>query len=306
MSDTRQAIVEELHTLRDVLRWATSQFNAAELFYGHGNADAFNDALQLILHSLHLPVTEFPELFADARLTRSEKQLISDLIDRRINEQIPVAYLTNEAWFAGLPFYVDQRVLIPRSPFAELIDDQFMPGLTDPDAVTSILDLCTGGGCIAIACAQAFPNAQVDAIDISKDALDVATINIAKHQLTDRVNAIESNLWSALNEQKYDLIVSNPPYVGADEMARLPAEYRHEPSSALQADDNGLELVEQILLRAAEFLTANGLLFVEVGNSDLAVMEKWPDIEFLWLDFEHGGHGVFMLNYQQCLAFSAR
>jgi len=306
MASIQQTVVEELVTLRDVLRWATSQFNAAKLFYGHGNADAFNDALQLILHCLHLPATEFPELFADARLTRAEKQAIADLIERRVVDRVPVPYLTHEAWFAGLPFYVDERVLIPRSPFAELIQEQFIPWLLEPDSVSNILDLCTGGGCIAIACADAFPNAQVDAIDISTDALDVANINIKKHHLKDHVKAIESNLWTALTDQKYDLIVSNPPYVGAAEMATLPEEYRHEPTSALEAKDNGLALVEIILMRAAEFLTPQGLLFVEVGNSDYAVMEKWPDIEFIWLDFEIGGHGVFMLDYAQCLIFKQK
>lgn len=304
MASIQHSEMNELHTLRDVLRWATSQFNASDLFYGHGNADAFNDALQLILHGLHLPATEFPELFADARLTSSEKQAIFTLIEQRINDRIPVPYLTNEAWFAGLSFYVDERVLIPRSPFAELIADQFTPWLNKPGSVTKILDLCTGGGCIAIACANAFPNAHVDAIDISTDALDVAGINIKKHRLSDQVQTIQSDLWSSLTDQQYDLIVSNPPYVGSDEMATLPAEYHHEPSSALEADDNGLALVKQILLHAAEFLSPQGLLFVEVGNSDYAVMEKWPDIEFLWLDFELGGHGVFLLDQAQCITFS--
>ncbi len=306
MASIENTMVNELKTLRDVLRWTTSQFSAAELFYGHGNADAFNDALQLILHSLHLPNNEFPELFADARLTQAEKQAIASLVERRITDRVPVPYLINEAWFAGLPFYVDERVLIPRSPFAELIQDQFMPWLIDPDSVVSILDLCTGGGCIAIACAEAFPDAHIDAIDISEDALAVANININKHDLNDQVITIHSDLWSALEQQKYDLIVSNPPYVGADEMATLPAEYRHEPHSALEAADNGLALVEQILLRAAEFLTPEGLIFVEVGNSDLNVMEKWPDIEFMWLDFDYGGHGVFCLNRSQCIAFTER
>ena len=306
MNSIHHTVINELHSLRDVVRWATSQFNAAELFYGHGNDDAFNDALQLILHSLNLPVAEFPELFADARLTHAEKQTIADLIYRRITDRVPVPYLTNEAWFAGMPFYVDDRVLIPRSPFAELIHDQFMPWLTDPDSINHILDLCTGSGCIAIACAEAFPVAQVDAIDISLDALDVANINIEKHQLNDRVHTIQSDLWAALDKQRYDLIVSNPPYVGADEMASLPAEYRHEPQSALEATDNGLALVEQILCQAAAFLAEDGLLFVEVGNSDHAVMEKWPDIAFLWLDFEEGGHGVFMLIHTQCVDFTQR
>ncbi|MDF1587563.1 MAG: 50S ribosomal protein L3 N(5)-glutamine methyltransferase [Gammaproteobacteria bacterium] len=306
MTSTHTTVLNELQTLRDVLRWATSQFNAAELFYGHGNADAFNDALQLILHSLHLPATEFPEIFADARLTRTEKEAIAQLLHRRIVDRVPVPYLTHEAWFAGMPFYVDERVLIPRSPFAELIQDNFLPWVHEPDNVTSILDLCTGGGCIAIACAEAFPEAKVDAIDISSDALTVAQINIDKHKLNERVNTIQSDVWSSLTSQKYDLIVSNPPYVGADEMATLPEEYRHEPVSALEAEDNGLALVEHILCHAAKFMTPKGNLFVEVGNSDLAVMERWPDIEFVWLDFEYGGHGIFTLDYEQCLAFAER
>ncbi|MBL1320189.1 MAG: 50S ribosomal protein L3 N(5)-glutamine methyltransferase [Methylophaga sp.] len=304
MTTIEHSIVDELYTLRDVLRWTTSQFNSADLFYGHGNADAFNDALQLILHSLHLPVTEFPELFADARLTRAEKQAIAELVHHRITDRVPVAYLTHEAWFAGLAFYVDERVLIPRSPFAELIEEQFSPWINNADSVSSILDMCTGGGCIAIACAFAFPDASVDAVDISRDALDVANINIAKHSLDDRVKTIQSDLWQALDDQKYDLIVSNPPYVGAEEMATLPAEYNHEPESALEAADNGLALVEQIVLRAADHLTNSGLLFVEVGNSDYAAMERWPETDFLWLDFERGGHGIFMLNKQQCITFS--
>jgi ribosomal protein L3 glutamine methyltransferase len=302
----QQSAIEELHTLRDMLRWATSQFNNAELFYGHGNADAFNDALQLILFSLHLPATEFPEIFADSRLTRVEKETIINLIERRVKDRVPVPYLTNEAWFAGLPFFVDERVLIPRSPFAELIHDQFIPWLTNPDSVSSMLDLCTGSGCIAIACAETFPDANIDAIDISQDAIDVANVNIKKHHLTDRVRAIRSDLWTALDSQQYDVIVSNPPYVGADEMATLPAEYRHEPESALEADDNGLALVEKIIRGASNHLTPQGLLFVEVGNSDFAVMDKWSKTPFMWLEFEHGGHGVFMLTREQCLNFLAR
>ena len=221
-----------------------------------------------------------------------------------MEDRVPVPYLINEAWFAGLPFYVDERVLIRSSPFAELIRDQFSPWLIDSDSISNILDMCTGGGCIAIACADAFPDAQVDAVDISQDALAVANINIDKHQLHDHVRAIQSDLWTALDDKKYDLIVSNLPYVGADEMATLPQEYRHEPTLALEASDNGLALVEQILLHATDHLTPEGLLFVEVGNSDNAVMEKWSDIDFLWLDFEHGGHGVFMLDFNQCVAFS--
>lgn len=304
MAADYQAAAEQLVTLRDFLRWATSRFHEAQLFYGHGNDDAFNEATQLMLHSLQLPVSDMPDIFLDARLTSDEKTSLLGLIKRRIDERLPVPYLTHEAWFAGLPFYVDERVLIPRSPFAELIANDFSPWLTAPENVTHILDMCTGSACIAIALAYAFPEAAVDAVDISSDALDVAKINQSKHQLTDRLQLIESDLWANLDEkQRYDLIVSNPPYVGDDEMATLPAEYHHEPAAALRADDNGLALVEQIIIGAAEFLTPDGLLFVEVGNSDEAVSEKWPMMDFMWLDFEQGGHGVFMLTQPQCQTF---
>lgn len=305
MSDYTAAL-KELNTLRDFLRWTTSRFNEAGLFYGHGNEDAFNEASQLILSSLHLPVIELPDTFLDAVLTSKEKSSLLALIQKRIEQRIPLPYLTHEAWFAGLPFYVDERVLIPRSPFAELIDNQFQPWLENPDQVHRILDLCTGSACIAIALALAF-DADVDAVDISEDALAVADINIKMHNLDNQVTAIQSDCWQNLEPgQHYDLIVSNPPYVGADEMAILPEEYRHEPPSALEAADNGLALVEQILLKAADYLSDNGLLFVEVGNSDLAVDEKWPDIAFMWLDFDYGGHGIFMLDRAQCLEFQAR
>lgn len=305
MTADYQAAAAELVTLRDFLRWTTSRFHKAQLFYGHGNDDAFNEATQLILHSLQLPVSEMPDIFLDARLTSNEKQALLNLIQQRIDKRIPVPYLTHEAWFAGLPFYVDDRVLIPRSPFAELIANDFSPWLTTPENVSYILDMCTGSACIAIALAYAFPEASVDAVDISSDALDVAKVNQSKHQLADRLQLIESDLWSNLDKtQQYDLIVSNPPYVGDAEMATLPAEYRHEPAAALRADDNGLALVEQIIIGAAEFLTPEGLLFVEVGNSDEAVSEKWPTMDFMWLDFEQGGHGIFMLTQPQCLAFA--
>ncbi|MEC9313951.1 MAG: 50S ribosomal protein L3 N(5)-glutamine methyltransferase [Pseudomonadota bacterium] len=298
------SVKAELQTLRDFLRWTTSRFLEAGLFYGHGNEDAFNEASQLLLSSVNLPVNELPELFLDARLTSDEKDKLLCLIEKRIEQRIPLPYLTHEAWFAGLPFYVDERVLIPRSPFAELIDNQFQPWLESPDELGRILDLCTGSGCIAIALAMAFPEATVDAVDISEDALAVAEINIKKHELQDQVRAIQSDCWQAIEpQQQYDLIVSNPPYVGAEEMAGLPAEYRHEPASALEAADNGLALVREILLNAADYLSDNGLLFVEVGNSDLAVDAAWPDMAFMWLEFESGGHGIFMLDKAQCIEF---
>lgn len=298
------SVKAELQTLRDFLRWTTSRFLEAGLFYGHGNEDAFNEASQLLLSSLNLSVNELPELFLDTRLTSDEKDKLLCLIEKRIEQRIPLPYLTHEAWFAGLPFYVDERVLIPRSPFAELIDNQFQPWLESPDELGRIMDLCTGSGCIAIALAMAFPEATVDAVDISEDALAVADINIKKHELQDQVRAIQSDCWQAIEpQQQYDLIVSNPPYVGAEEMAGLPAEYRHEPASALEAADNGLALVREILLNAADYLSDNGLLFVEVGNSDLAVDAAWPDMAFMWLEFESGGHGIFMLDKAQCIEF---
>jgi ribosomal protein L3 glutamine methyltransferase len=306
MATDYQAAAAQLSTLRDFLRWTTSRFHEAQLFYGHGNDDAFNEAIQLLLHSLQLPVTELPDMFLDAHLTDAEKTSLLNLIQQRIDKRIPVPYLTHEAWFAGLPFYVDERVLIPRSPFAELIAERFSPWLTAPDHVSRILDMCTGSACIAIALAMAFPDADVDAADISSDALSVAKINQSKHQLTDRLRLIESDLWANIDQsEQYDLIVSNPPYVGDAEMATLPAEYHHEPASALRADDNGLALVKRIIIGAAEFLTPQGLLFVEVGNSDEAVAAAWPETEFMWLEFENGGHGVFMLTQPQCAAFAA-
>lgn len=305
MAGHYQAAEAELSTLRDFLRWTTSRFEEAGLSYGHGNEDAFNEATQLLLHSLHLPVTTLPDLFLDARLCQNEKHSFLKLVKKRIKRRLPIPYLTHEAWFAGLPFYVDERVLIPRSPFAELIEAHFSPFIESPDSVSHILDMCTGSGCIAIASALAFPDAEVDAVDISTDALKVAKINKTKHRLGDSLNLIESDLWAAIaTDKRYDLIISNPPYVGDAEMARLPAEYHHEPSQALRAADNGLALVERIIRGAADYLMPKGVLFVEVGNSDLAVQDKWPETPFLWLEFAQGGHGIFMLTQPQCMAFN--
>lgn len=287
-----QNVTEELLTLRDYIRWAYSRFNVAHLYYGHGTDNAWDEAVNLILTSLHLPPDASPDLL-NSRLTLVERREICELIIRRIEERVPAAYLTKEAWFAGLPFYIDQRVIIPRSPLAELIEKEFSPWL-DPSAVYHILDLCTGSGCIAIACACAFIGVEVDAVDISPQALEVAKINVEKHHLEDQVHLIESDLYEQVTE-KYDLIVSNPPYVSTKEYKSLPKEYHHEPIIALEAKDEGLALVRKIILGAAEHLTPQGILVVEVGNSQDALCKRYPQVPFIWVEFERGGEGVFVL-----------
>lgn len=289
----------DLITIRDYLRIATSRFNAAGLYYGHGTDNAWDEAIALVLHTLHLPHDIHPGVL-DARLTREERTLVTALIDARIEKRIPVPYLTHEAWFCGMPFYVDERVLIPRSPIAELIENRFQPWI-DPEQVTSILDLCSGSGCIAIACAKAFPDAAVNASDISADALAVAKINALRHAVLDRVTLIESDLYSRLPETRYDIIVSNPPYVSTQEMFDLPEEYKHEPEQALTAGTNGLDFAMRILRDACDYLNPGGILVVEVGNSEYALSEHYPDVPFTWLEFQRGGGGVFMLTAEQLL-----
>ena len=286
----------ELYTIRDVIRWSVSQFNEAGLFYGHGTDNAWDEAVALVLHSVHLPHDINPAVL-DARLTTSEREKLFKLIQRRVQDRIPVAYLTHEAWFGGLPFYVDERVLVPRSPIAELIENQFQPWVSEP--VQTILDLCTGSGCIAIACAKAFPDSTVDATDISPDALAVAKMNVLRHQLEDQVQLIQADLFDGLPPKQYDLIVSNPPYVNSIEMAELPAEFHHEPELGLAAGQDGLDCALRILQKAKQYLSSNGILVVEVGNSEYALAEKFPEIPFTWLEFQRGGGGVFLLTAEQ-------
>lgn len=292
-----QKVVAELTTIRDMLRWITSQFNAAELYFGHGTDNAWDEAVSLVLRSLHLSYTNNIQ-FLDAKLTETERTALLELVKKRIEDRIPVPYLINEAWFAGLPFYVDERVLIPRSPLAELIEQQFTPWV-EPEAVAHILDLCTGSGCIAVACAMAFPEAIIDAVELDAGAMQVAAKNIRKHGLEQQVKLVSSDLFNNLPTKRYDIIVSNPPYVSDEEMASLPPEYCAEPILALRADEQGLAIVQRILRQAADYLTEQGVLIVEVGNSEQALIEYYPQIPFTWLEFELGGQGVFLLTAEQ-------
>ena len=252
------------------------------------------------MHQLALPLQSDPRIL-DARLLPSEISGYLSQLVKRVNDRVPVPYLTHEAWFCGLPFYVDERVLIPRSPLAELIEQSFTPWV-DPERVHRVLDLCTGSGCIAIACAYAFEHAQVDGSDISAEALAVCEENIQRHGLAEQVRALQSDGLAAV-DGPYDLIVSNPPYVDAQDMASLPDEYRHEPELALASGDDGLDFTRQLLLDAPDQLTEEGVLIVEVGNSWEAMLQTWPQVPFFWFEFERGGHGVFMLTRAQLLEY---
>ena len=293
----QQPLTDELHTLRDWIRWAASQFEQANLFYGHGTDNALDEAYALVIQALSLSF-DLPQAYLDARLTGPEKARITDLIEQRIATRKPLPYLLNRAWFAGLEFYVDERVLVPRSPISELIEAGFQPwlGNTDPG---SVLDLCTGSACIALACAYAFPKAQIVAADISEDALAVAQINIDRHGLAGRVQTLASDVFNGLSNQSFDLIVSNPPYVSATEWNALPEEYHQEPRLGLEAPDQGLEIVLRILREAHQYLSAEGLLVVEVGYSRPALEKRLPELPFLWHEFGHGGEGVFILTRMQ-------
>lgn len=299
-------VADELVTLGDYVRWGVSRFREANLYFGHGTNNAQDEVFYLVRHALHLP-HDIPPYMIDSRLMREERKEVISLLQRRIETRLPAPYLTHEAWFAGLPFYVDERVLIPRSPIAELIEAGFEPWV-DASKVTSILDLCTGGGCIAIASALAFPFAQVDATDLSADALAVAEKNVARHQVGDHLKLHRGDLFAALEGegegQRYDIIVSNPPYVDAEDMAALPEEYRHEPELALASGQDGLDITRRILQQARDYLTPEGVLIVEVGNSAAALAEAYPQLPFTWLEFERGGTHVFLLKAEQLAAAS--
>ncbi len=288
----------ELATVRDWLRFAVSRFNEAGLFFGHGAGNAFDEAAYLILHGLHLPIDRL-DPFLDARLLPEEAERLSNLLERRIRERLPAPYLTGEAWLQGYRFRVDPRVIVPRSFLAPLILEHFQPWLAEPEAVTRALDLCTGSGCLAILLAEAFPNARVDAVDLSTDALEVARQNVADYGLTDRLSLHGGDLFAPLGEATYDLILSNPPYVNAESVAALPAEYRHEPALALGSGTDGLDATRSILRDAARHLNPGGLLAVEIGHNRAVLESAFPQLDFAWPEIEGGEDTVFILSREQ-------
>lgn len=288
----------ELITLRDLLRYAISQFNAAELTFGHGSDNAWDEAVYLLLHSLNLPLDTL-DPFLDARVLPTERQRFLDLIRRRCNERLPAAYLTGEAWLQGYRFVVDERVIVPRSPISELLAQRLTPWIADPDEVYSALDLCTGSGCLAILTAMAFENAQVDAVDLSQDALDIAEQNIAHYRLDGRVTTHRSDLFRQLPQAEYDLIVCNPPYVNSHSMAQLPAEYRHEPETALAGGSDGMDLVRRILADAPDFMAPAALLVLEIGHEYDNFVAAFPDLDPVWLSTEHTEDQILMLSREQ-------
>ena len=291
----------ELVTVRDLVRFAVSLFNEEKLFFGHGSANAFDEAAYLVLHTLMLPPDKL-EPFFDAKLTSVERDAVLNVIARRVRERIPAAYLTNEAWLGEYKFYVDKRVIVPRSFIAELLRDELSPWVADPEAIEGVLDLCTGSGCLAILAALTFPHAVVDAVDLSADALEVARRNIDDYALTDRVEPIRSNMFDELDGRRYDLILSNPPYVTAKSMRALPPEYLQEPEMALASGIDGLDHVRLILARATEYLNEGGLLAVEVGFNRKGVEAAFPDLPLTWAETSAGDGVVFLITRDELLS----
>lgn len=291
-------LAEELHTIRDWLRFTVSRYEEAGIFFGHGTDNAYDEAVWLIMSALHLPHDTLNN-FLDAVITEAERKHLAHLIERRITERTPTAYLLREAWLKGYKFYVDERVIVPRSFIAELLEDGLSPWIEFPEMVESAADICTGSGCLGVLLADAFPNAEIDVVDISPDAIAVCNINIANYALEDRVHAVESDMFAALAGKTYDLIISNPPYVDAPSMAALPQEYRNEPQLALGSGTAGLDHTHTLLREAASHLNDGGLLVVEIGHNRHALLEAYPELPFTWLEVEAGNEFVFLLTKEQ-------
>lgn len=295
-----QSAVRDLKNIKDFIRWTYSRFLKADLFYGHGTDNAWDEAVHLVLRSLKLPL-DFERSMLDCALTTDEKKRILKLVHLRISKRQPLPYLLGEAWFMGLPFKVTHDTLIPRSPIMGLLENEFQPWL--PYSPTTILDMCTGSGCLGIVASLVFEDAQVDITDISSSALEVAKENILFHQVEDRVNAIESDMFDNLADKKYDLIICNPPYVDADDYNSAPREFHNEPQLALTSGDDGLDFTRKFLTKVAEHLTDNGICVYEVGNTEVALQENYPDVPFMWVELPAGGNGVFVLTKEQLSKF---
>jgi len=293
-------MTDNLTTIRDFLRYAVSRFNQAELVYGHGTTTSFDEAAFMVLEGLHLPVDSL-EPYLDAKLTRVECKKMAELIEARVTTRKPAAYLLNKAYIQGLPFYVDERVIVPRSFIAEILcdDNAYSPVDGMEDSIESVLDLCTGSGCLAILAATLFPNAQVDAVDLSADALEVAKRNVKDHNFEDRITLYQGDLFAPLKGKKYDLIITNPPYVDAKAMAELPAEYKHEPAMALGSGVDGMDIVRQILKDAPKYLNPGGGIICEIGQGRDVIMEAFPDKDFIWLDTVESVGEVFWLSHDE-------
>ena len=281
-------------TVRDLLRFAVSRFNQADLSFGHGSANAYDEAAYLVLHTLHLPL-DLLEPFLDARLTAAEIDAVLNVIERRAAERVPAAYITQEAWMHGFRFHVDERVIVPRSFIGELLQDGLQPYVEDPEQVSAVLELCTGSGCLAILATHAFPNADIDAVDLSAPALEVATRNVMDYKLDDRIALFEGDLYAPLAERRYDVIISNPPYVNAVSMQELPAEYKHEPDMALAGGADGMDIVRRIIANARNWLTDDGVLVVEIGNERENVEAAFGGLDLVWLSTSAGDDNVFLI-----------
>ena len=281
-------------TVRDLLRFAVTRFNQAELSFGHVSANAYDEAAYLVLHTLHLPL-DLLEPFLDAKLTAAEIDAVLSVIERRATERVPAAYITQEAWMHGFRFHVDERVIVPRSFIGELLQDGLQPYVEDPEQVGAVLELCTGSGCLAVLAAHAFPNADIDAVDLSQPALEVATRNVDEYNLDERIALFEGDLFAPLPERRYDVIITNPPYVNADSMAALPAEYRHEPEMALAGGADGMDIVRRILSQARNWLTDDGVLVIEIGNERANVEAAFGGLDLVWLSTSAGDDNVFLI-----------